>query len=161
MNIIVYQVDYEDPKHAADLINLLDYYAQTLEGGAKALSDSVKQTLVKNLSVLSNAVSLLAYDDDKPIGLLNAFGSFSTFANEPLVNIHDIVVLEDYRNQGVARQLLAVMEELAKAQGCCKLTLEVLDGNNAAKHCYQDFGFGDFVLDPTMGKALFWQKSLR
>ena len=99
MNIIVYQVDYEDPKHAADLIHLLDYYAQTPEGGGKPLSDSVKQTLVKNLSALANAVSLIAYEEDKAIGLLNAFGGFSTFANEPLVNIHDVVVLEAYRNQ--------------------------------------------------------------
>ena len=145
MKTIVYQVDYDDPKHAEDLIFLLDYYAKT-EGGSKALPDSVKQTLVKNLSSLSNAVSLLAYQEDKAIGLLSALGGFSTFANEPLVNIHDIIVLEAYRNQGIARQLLAVMEELAKAQGCCKLTLEVLVVMQLRSSVIKIFGFNDFCL---------------
>ena len=160
MSLSIYQVDYEDPQQAADLIYLLDYYAQDEMGGGKPLPDSVKQTLVSNLAKFPGAISLLAYDDGRAVGLLNAFEGFSTFANEPLINIHDVVVLSDRRGEGIAHHLMATIEELAKARGCCKLTLEVLSGNRAAQSSYGKFGFGSYVLDPEQGEALFWQKKL-
>jgi len=56
--------------------------------------------------------------------------------------------------------MLKKVEDIAKEKGCCKLTLEVLDGNKAAQNAYTKFGFGGYELDPVMGKALFWQKSI-
>ena len=44
--------------------------------------------------------------------------------------------------------------------GCCKLTLEVLDGNAPAKAAYEKFGFASYELDPAVGGALCWQKKL-
>ncbi|MGH1484616.1 MAG: GNAT family N-acetyltransferase [Cellvibrionaceae bacterium] len=160
MPIVIYQVDYADLKYASDLIDLMDHYSQDPLGRGKPLSDSVKQTLVSNLEKLPNAISLIAYDDEQPIGLLNAFEGFSTFANEPLINIHDVVVHSDRRGEGVAQQLLAVIEEIAKSRGCCKLTLEVLSGNEAAKSSYRNSGFESYTLDPEKGEALFWEKKL-
>jgi ribosomal protein S18 acetylase RimI-like enzyme len=40
------------------------------------------------------------------------------------------------------------------------LTLEVLQGNQAAQNLYRKFGFADYQLAPENGNALFWQKSL-
>jgi ribosomal protein S18 acetylase RimI-like enzyme len=40
------------------------------------------------------------------------------------------------------------------------MTLEVLSGNKPALGLYRSLGFGDYVLDPAQGKAVFWQKSL-
>ena len=160
MSIVIYQVDYDDPQHATDLIYLLDHYAQGDMGGGQALKASVKQTLVSNLAKFPGATSLLAYDDKEPVGLLNAFEGFSTFANEPLINIHDVVVVSHRRGQGIAQQLLAVIEEMAKARGCCKLTLEVLSKNEPAQSVYRSCGFEDYQLDPQQGPALFWQKKL-
>ena len=37
---------------------------------------------------------------DKPVGLATTFEGFSTFAAKPLINIHDIAVLPDYRGRG-------------------------------------------------------------
>jgi ribosomal protein S18 acetylase RimI-like enzyme len=51
-------------------------------------------------------------------------------------------------------------EAEARRRGCCKLTLEVLSENHAAKASYRAFGFDDYTLDPTTGHALFWQKEL-
>lgn len=160
MSILIEQVDYQSPQHASDLIYLLDQYAQDEAGGGQALPESVKQTLVSNLAALPNAVSLLAYEGKKAVGLLNAFQVFSTFANEPLINIHDLYVHSAKRGEGIARQLLLVIEEIAKARGCCKLTLEVLSGNQKAQNVYRNNEFTAYTLDNTMGEAIFWQKKL-
>jgi len=54
--------------------------------------------------------------------------------------------------------LLTKVEERAREKGCCKITLEVLEGNQVAQNAYKKLGYEDFELDPAMGKALFWQK---
>ncbi len=57
--------------------------------------------------------------------------------------------------------MLEKVEEIAISKGCCKLTLEVLEGNQIARSSYNKFGFTDYKLDPKMGQALFWQKILK
>jgi ribosomal protein S18 acetylase RimI-like enzyme len=52
------------------------------------------------------------------------------------------------------------IEDLAISKGCCKITLEVLEGNQVAKSAYIKAGFKGYELDPEMGKAVFWEKSL-
>ena len=157
----IHKVDYSDPKYARDLLSLLDHYAQDPMGGGQVLDDSVRSTLVNNLANVPGAISLLAYKDDlKAVGLLNAFMGFSTFVNKPLLNIHDIVVHRQYRGLGVAQQLLGHLEEIAREKGCCKLTLEVLSGNQAAQASYRKFGFSPYELDPEQGSALFFEKKL-
>lgn len=158
MSIVIHPIDYSEVKYEADFIYMLDHYAQSEMGGGKALPESVKQTLFSNLSNHPTALSLLAYDGKQPVGLLNAFESFSTFANEPLINIHDVIVLEGHRGRGIGQQLLGVIEEIAKSRGCCKITLEVLSGNEMAKSAYSKAGFSGYSLDDNMGEALFWQK---
>ena len=167
--IQVKQMSYTNPTENADFIALLDHYAQDKMGGGEPLGDSVKTGLVNSLHARPHAISLLAYyndgqvqegQQDKAIGLLNAFEAFSTFANKPLINIHDIVVKDGYRGCGVGQQLLATIEKIANARGCCKLTLEVLSGNEWAKKSYQKFGFNSYVLDESAGHALFWEKKL-
>ncbi|MFT6390382.1 MAG: GNAT superfamily N-acetyltransferase [Cellvibrionaceae bacterium] len=160
MPILIEKIDYKNDKQASDLVRLLDIYAQDKAGGGQPLPDSVKQTLASNLEQLSYAVSLIAYDGEEAIGLLNGFQSFSTFANEPLINIHDLFVLASRRGEGIAQQLLLVIEEVAKARGCCKLTLEVLSGNQKAQDVYKHFDFAAYSIDDTMGEAVFWQKKL-
>jgi len=91
---------------------------------------------------------------------VNCFEAFSTFLCKPLINIHDLVVIETYRSRGVSQRMLEKVEEIAKSKGCCKLTLEVLSGNVAAKSSYRKFGFDDYMLDPEAGSALFWQKRI-
>jgi len=53
------------------------------------------------------------------------------------------------------------VEEVAMAGDCCKLTLEVLEGNKLAQQVYRRFGFQGYELDPKMGRALFYEKKLR
>ena len=103
---------------------------------------------------------MLAFIAGEPVGLVNCFEGFSTFACRPLVNVHDVVVIAAVRGQGISQKMLAKVEEIARQRGCCKITLEVLEGNEAAKGAYRKLGFSDYQLDPQMGRALFWQKAL-
>ncbi len=57
-------------------------------------------------------------------------------------------------------ELLEKVEELAHEKGCCKITLEVIEGNEVAKSAYLKFGFAEYELDPALGHALFWQKRI-
>ena len=43
------------------------------------------------------------------------------------------------------------------ARGCCKLTLEVLQGNAAARRLYARYGFDGYAFDPAFGHAVFLQ----
>jgi hypothetical protein len=64
---------------------------------------------------------------------------------QPLVNVHDVVVATSHRGRGIAAQLFAEVEAIARERGACKLTLEVLDGNASARALYQRLGFTAYL----------------
>jgi len=92
--------------------------------------------------------------------LVNCFEGFSTFACKPLINIHDVAVADAYRRRGIAQQMMRYVENIARERGCCKLTLEVLQGNRNAQQMYGKLGYAGYQLDAATGAALFWQKGL-
>jgi len=157
----VVPADYTNPVHGAALVELLDAYARDPMGGAHPLSDFARANLVASLAARPQAYSVLAFAGDVPVGLVNCLEGFSTFACEPLVNVHDVAVLASHRGQGVAEKMLALAEEIARERGACKLTLEVLQGNRSADRLYRRLGFANYELDPAMGQAQFMQKWLR
>jgi ribosomal protein S18 acetylase RimI-like enzyme len=154
------RADYAEPVHARAIVQMLDSYAQDPAGGGKPLSDFAKNNLVKELAARPQAFSVLAFDGDKVVGLVNCIEGFSTFACRPLVNIHDVAVLPDYRGQRIAEKMLALVAEISRERGACKLTLEVLQGNAGAVKLYERIGFAGYQLDPAMGQARFFQKWL-
>ena len=156
----VCRADYRNPVHADALVRLLDAYAQDPAGGGEALGAFAKANLVKELAARPQAFSVLAFAGEEAVGLVNCIEGFSTFACRPLVNIHDVAVLDGHRGQRVAQQMLALVEEIARERGACKLTLEVLAGNASAVRLYERVGFAGYQLDPAMGKAQFFQKLL-
>jgi len=160
MNIDVFTLNYQDAQHAQDMLFLLNNYALDPMGGATALNQKVQDNLVSELEKLPHAFSVMCYVDGKPAGLANCFETFSTFKCKPLINIHDLVVSNECRGIGISQKLLQHIENIAIQKGCCKVTLEVLEGNQIAKNAYLKFGFAGYELDPQMGKALFWEKPL-
>ncbi len=173
LTVRVCRADYANPVHAAAVVSLLDAYAQDPMGGGEALSPFAKAHLVSALAARPQAFSVLAFSSvdavadglaspaPRPIGLVNCLEGFSTFACQPLVNIHDLTVLPGYRGQRVAEKMLQLVEDIARERGACKLTLEVLEGNAGAIKLYDRIGFANYQLDPAMGSAQFLQKSLK
>ncbi|NRB77070.1 MAG: GNAT family N-acetyltransferase [Saccharospirillaceae bacterium] len=157
-NII--QIDYNNQQQNEDLLYLLNEYACDEMGGGEPLSEFCKQNLIKNLTNNQSAVSFILYDQQKPIGFSNCFLGFSTFICRPLMNIHDFAVLDGYRGKKLSQLLLTHIEQYAKIKDCCKITLEVLENNHAAKKAYQNYGFAGYELLEKSGVAMFWQKKL-
>lgn len=160
MSVEIVKADYLSKQHGKEIPWLLDAYASDPMGGGQPLNDSVKTNLVKKLSALPHAFSIIAYVDSQPAGLVNCFEAFSTFSCKPLINIHDVIVLSKYRGEGLSQKMLDKVEEIAKSKNCCKITLEVLSNNEVAKSAYNKHGFSGYELNPQAGVALFWQKPL-
>ncbi|KRB98922.1 GNAT family acetyltransferase [Hydrogenophaga sp. Root209] len=158
--VAIFRADYTDASHAAALVALLDAYASDPAGGGDGLSDFAKQHLVRELAARPQAYSVLAFDGTQPVGLVNCIEGFSTFACKPLVNVHDVAVLASHRGRGIAEQMLALAEIIAKERGAVKMTLEVLSGNHGAVRLYERIGYAGYQLDPAMGTARFFQKWL-
>lgn len=157
-SVRVDRLDPSDARDAADLLALLDAYAAGPTGGGRALSSDARQRLPGLLASHSSYVGLLARVGDAAVGLANCFEGVSTFRARPLLNLHDLVVTEDWRRRGVGVALLEAVFEEARARGCCKVTLEVLSGNRSAIAAYERTGFRPYVLDPAMGEARFYER---
>ena len=156
----VRRADYHASGDAAALVMLLDAYASDPAGGGEPLSDFAKTHLVKELAARPQAYSVLAFDGAAPVGLVNCIEGFSTFACQPLVNVHDVAVLASHRGRGMAEAMLAEAERIAVERGAIKMTLEVLAGNAPAVRLYQRVGYAGYQLDPALGSAQFFQKWL-
>ena len=158
--ITVRLADYRSDADARALVSLLDAYARDPAGGGEPLSDFAKTHLPAALAARSQAFSVLAFEGDVPVGLVNCIEGFSTFACRPLVNVHDVAVLASHRGRRIGELMMARVEVLARERGACKLTLEVLDCNRSAMTLYQRCGFAPYQLDPALGDARFLQKKL-
>jgi len=154
----IIRADLSNPQHAEAIVFLLNEYAQDIMGGGEALSPYVQQNLVHELQKRSGVHVVLAFVNNQPAGLANCFEGFSTFACKPLLNIHDITVAPVYRGRGLAKKIMQAVETIARELGCCKVTLEVLEGNTVAQALYKACGYAGYSLDPQMGQAMFWQK---
>lgn len=153
------QVRLENPEQD-EWVALLDAYASDPMGGGEGLAPSVRQRLAAAMADVPGAVVLLARYEGNGVGVATAFMGFSTFAARPLLNVHDLAVLDGWRGRGVGSALLARLEEIARFRGCCKMTLEVLANNHVAQGAYRKCGFAPYELQPSAGVAQFWQKKL-
>lgn len=158
MRISIIDVDFNNLTHTQALLQMLNEYACDPMGGGTPLSEFCRTHLIEALKIRPTVCAVLAFVDTMPAGFSICMEGFSTFACQPLLNIHDFAVSPAFRGRGIGRQLLAHIEALAAARGCCKMTLEVLQGNQVAQNLYRACGFAPYELDPAMGGALMMQK---
>ena len=159
-NFTMRLADWNNPEDGLTVVSLLDSYAKDPMGGAAPLSEFSKKHLPQAMAVTPGAFSVIGFQADKPVALANCFTTLSTFACKPIINIHDLAVISDVRGVGAGQQMLGFVESYARKAGACKITLEVLTGNERARRSYSRFGFEAYTLDDTTGHALFLQKSL-
>lgn len=160
-SVRIVRADYGNAEHARALVDMLDAYARDPAGGGHALSDYTRSHLVAALAQRPQAFSVLAFDGAQVVGLVNCFEGFSSFACQPLVNVHDVAVAASHRGLRIGERMLALAEEIARERGACKMTLEVLSGNRSAGRLYERVGYESYQLDPALGNAQFLQKWLR
>jgi GNAT superfamily N-acetyltransferase len=155
--IEVMEADLALPDHQRAVLEMEDAYALDLFGNGRPLEDEVRERLVEGLREHPTTVILLAYDGPRPVGIATCFRGFSTFAARPILNLHDLSVIAEYRGRGIGRKLLAAVEDKARELGCAKVTLEVLEAN-PARNLYDTAGYKSPIYGEGSGQALFLTK---
>jgi ribosomal protein S18 acetylase RimI-like enzyme len=158
--IAIVQADLQTPEHQEAIVSLIANYAEDAMGNGKSLPDDVLSRLVPEISKIPTAMIFLAYTQDKAVGIAICFLGFSSFAAKPLLNIHDLAVMPEYRNLGIGKMLLNAVESKAKELNCCKVTLEVLENNDRAKNIYHKAGYSQVKGGNDNADLLFYSKYL-
>ena len=158
--IIVVEADLARREHQAVVVHLTSAYAADPMGAGGPLAPAVTERMIPGLRATPSTRVFLAYLAGEAVGLATCFVGFSTFQARPLINIHDLAVLEHTRGRGVGRALLAAVESAAREMGCCKVTLEVNERNGRALRLYRSAGFAQAGADGPTGGALFFAKAL-
>jgi ribosomal protein S18 acetylase RimI-like enzyme len=145
--------DFDNPEHCRALCDLLNMYMADPMGDYPQHDELQNRKLVDDMRRHPTSITLFVLGDGRPVGIVNAYMNYSTFKLQPFINIHDVFIMPAYRGRGLSRRLIAKMTEIARDNGCCKLTLEVRYDNPAAQACYRAEGFGED--EPPMH---YWEK---
>jgi ribosomal protein S18 acetylase RimI-like enzyme len=147
--------DYSNTEHLQAIAALINAYIADEMGGGKPLSKLEQLRLIEGLNNHPKSIVFLAETEGVFVGLLTAFENFSTFTVKPMVNIHDIIVLKEYRGKGIGRQLMNAVIREAENRSCSRVTLEVRKDNANAQNLYKSLGFEE--TEPSM---FYWRKQI-
>jgi ribosomal protein S18 acetylase RimI-like enzyme len=156
----IVEADLARPDHQRDILALTQAYALDPMGNGRPLPREVLDQLIPGLRSHPTTLIFLAHVEGQAAGIATCFRGFSTFSARPLINIHDLAVVESHRGRGIGRQLLEAVERKARELGCCKVTLEVQENNTLARGVYQRAGFAQGTYAETTGGSLFYWKML-
>lgn len=156
----IVRADLAQADHGDAVVAMLNGYAADPMGRGRPLSDAVRGRLLEGLRSHPTTVIFLAMERSIPHGIAVCFRGFSTFAAKPLINLHDLYVAAPARGTGLARRLLERVERHAVETGCCKVTLEVQEGNARARGLYERVGFAPAEYAQGAGGALFMSKQV-
>lgn len=136
----IVEADYSNRVHADAILFVTNQYAKDPMGLGEPLPDEIQKNLIQGMRDFPLAFSLIAFFDKKPAGVANCLFSFSTFYAAKIINVHDLAVINDFRNKGIGEALLGAIEKKATVNNCCKITLEVRE-DNRARNLYERMGF--------------------
>jgi ribosomal protein S18 acetylase RimI-like enzyme len=103
----------------------------------RAARDWLEARLARDESV----VLVAEPEEGEPVGFVQLYPGFSSVGLRPAWVLNDLFVAEEGRGQGVAEQLLAEAEQVAREAGCAKLALETARDNQAAQRLYRRLGW--------------------
>ncbi|MEA5129393.1 MAG: GNAT family N-acetyltransferase [Proteiniphilum sp.] len=153
--VSTHECDFTNEADLKAVGTLMNAYIKDQYGGGELLNMSRQLHLVDALNEHPKSIVLLAEIDHVRCGMIVAFENFSTFSVRPMINIHDVIVLEEYRGKGVGKRLMEAIELIARERQCSRITLEVREDNVVAQRLYKKMGFGE-----TAPPMLYWRKYL-
>jgi len=83
---------------------------------------------------------LLAEDQNRVVGYLAFFMTYSTFLAQPTLFVEDVFVLSDARRLGAGKLLFQTAGKIALARDCGRMEWSVLDWNTSAQEFYNRLG---------------------
>ena len=114
-----------------ELCHELDDFLNELVGGEENRAEYI---LYNQLDDIHNVI--VAYDDDIPVGSV----SFNKYDDE-CAEVKRVFVKEEYRNKGIANELMELLENTAREQGYRYLILESGAPLVAAMALYRKIGY--------------------
>lgn len=160
MTAQIVEADLSRTDHQEAVLAMIGAYAADPMGNGAPLPEDVMERLIPGLRNHPTTLILLAYVEGQPVGIAACFIGFSTFYARQVVNIHDLAIRPEYRGRGIGRHLLEAVAGKARQLGCCKVTLEVHEGNLLAKRMYEAAGFALGAAREPGGRWLFYSKLL-
>lgn len=121
--------DYEE------LMTLYDLFIKT-DRYSKHTNDSFK-------NVLENSTSFIyvAEDKNKLVGLATfSIRSVVRFP-QPIAQLDELFVLEQYRKHGIGKSFIDVLETKAKELNCCNIYIESRSDLKPAHQFYENLGY--------------------
>lgn len=154
--VSIIECNFKNSLHKEALIRLMNnYMADDMGGKLPPYTPEIAEVVLMGLEKHPSKLILFAVVDQEFIGLTNCFVNFGTFAAKPFINIHDVVVLKEFRGRKIGQQLMEGITRKAKELGCSKITLEVRNDNKYAQKLYRKMGYDE--CQPPMH---FWTKKL-
>jgi len=130
-DISTIQADLNNPKHARDIVNIVDMFAKDPMGQDEALEEDIRIDMIAEMKKVPTTMTFIAYMGERALGIVTCFIGFSTFTASKIFKIHDVAVHPDARGLGIGTKLLGMVEKEAERMGCSKITLEVRTDNPA------------------------------
>ena len=118
------------------------------EAEFKPNSETQKKALRKIILDLNIGIILVARDDEKILGMINLLFTESTALGAKVAILEDMVVLANYRGEGIGSKLIDFAISEAKKEGCKRITLLTDIENTKAQSFYQMKGFVKSKMTP-------------
>jgi GNAT superfamily N-acetyltransferase len=118
----------------SDFISLchkLDDFLNELAGGEENRLQYIPLNSLQDIHDV-----MIAYHDDVPVGC----ASFKRFENDT-AEVKRVFVKDNYRGQGISKELMRLLENSAKEKGYAKLILETGEALTAAMGLYRAIGY--------------------
>jgi GNAT superfamily N-acetyltransferase len=132
-NIIIKPISNVNFDDFLFLVNKLAEY-EKLEPPDGAAKERLRND---GLGVGNKYEAYLAFIDDKPVGYLIYFFTYSSFLALPTLYIEDIFILFEHRRAGIGQQLFDLCIRTAKDRGCGRMEWCVLTWNQPAIKFYE------------------------
>jgi len=156
----VIRAELSDARHAEWVVAMIDAYARDPMGLGAPLAPEARTRLIPGLREHPTCVIFLAIDNDQPLGIAVCFQGFSTFRAQRLINIHDLAVVPQARGRGVGGALIDAVAAFGRANGFCRVSLEVRPDNQRAMGLYRAKGFSGGDYGAPGASMQFWEKPL-
>ena len=152
-NLVIKKAEVNDIPVIIGFIRKLAEY-EKLSHEVTATNDLLKESL---FSKDTTAYSIIGYVDNEPIAFALYFFNYSTFLGKKGLYLEDLFVLPEYRKNGVGKQMLKHLANIALENNCGRFEWSVLDWNEPAIQFYKNLGAelkDEWVIARISGKNL-------
>lgn len=138
------------PATETDIPQLCELLGILFAQEAEFAPDAARQTaaLKQIIEHRETGRILVLRQDENILGMVSLLFTVSTACGGRVALLEDMIMRLEYRNNGLGSKLLQAAIELAKHEGCLRLTLLTDRANDSAIRFYQRNGFSISAMMP-------------